>query len=137
MNKRLVYPVSLTVIASGFMLGGTISAEAEGPSDPAPELLPENPNGEKVLFDNSHGQTAGAADWVIDGAFSDFGEALQDEGYEVRELRQEDPISLGDLSAYDVFVMPEANIPLKTSEQQALEQYAEHCLLYTSDAADE
>lgn len=125
MNKRLVYPVSLTVVAGGLILGGATSAEAEGPADPAPELLPENPNGEKVLFDNSHGQTAGAADWVIDGAFSDFGEALQDEGYEVRELRQEDPISLGDLSAYDVFVMPEANIPLKTSEQQALEQYAE------------
>ncbi|WP_022795230.1 endonuclease yhcR [Marinococcus halotolerans] len=125
MNKRLVYSVSLTVVAGGLILGGVTSAEAEVPADPAPELLPDNPNGEKVLFDNSHGQTAGAADWVIDGAFSDFGEALQDEGYEVRELRQEDPISLGDLSAYDVFVMPEANIPLKTSEQQALEQYAE------------
>lgn len=125
MKKRLVYPASLTAVFGGLLLSGAACAEAEGPDDPAPELLPENPNGSSVLFDNSHGQTAGAADWVIDGAFSDFGEALQGEGYEVRELRQEEPLSFDDLSAYDVFVMPEANIPLKTSEQQALEQYAE------------
>ena len=61
-------------------------AKAEGPLDPAPILTPKvvnNNNSKKILFDNTHGQTAGAADWVIDGAFSDFGEALADEGYYV------------------------------------------------------
>lgn len=30
-----------------------------------------------VLFDRSHGQTAGAADWVSDGAFSDYADSIQ------------------------------------------------------------
>lgn len=30
-----------------------------------------------ILFDRSHGQTAGAADWVSDGAFSDYADSIQ------------------------------------------------------------
>ncbi|WP_416151817.1 Ig domain protein group 2 domain protein [Salipaludibacillus sp. HK11] len=97
---------------------------AEGPLDPAPELFPTgSPNGKSVLFDNTHGQTAGAADWVIDGAFSDFAEAVADEGYYVKELRMEGRFTLGDLTNYDVFVIPEANIPFSIHEQQAMEDY--------------
>ncbi|WP_243644440.1 Ig domain protein group 2 domain protein [Paenibacillus pinisoli] len=101
-------------------------AYAEGPSDPAPVLMPiGTSNGKSVLFDNSHGQTAGAADWVIDGAFSAFGSALAAEGYYVKEHRKSGPLTAGDLSGYDVFVIPEANIPFKTSEQQVLADYVE------------
>ncbi|WP_019423919.1 hypothetical protein [Paenibacillus sp. OSY-SE] len=100
------------------------SVLAEGPSDPAPVLQPVGvPNGKTVLFDNAHGQTAGAADWVIDGAFSDFASALAKEGYHVKELRKKEPIALNDLENANVFVIPEANIPFKTSEQQAMAQY--------------
>ncbi|GIO10072.1 hypothetical protein J31TS6_61000 [Brevibacillus reuszeri] len=101
-------------------------AKAEGALDPAPVLTPKivnNNNSKKILFDNTHGQTAGAADWVIDGAFSDFGEALADEGYYVTELRKTTPITLSDLEDYAVFVIGEANIPYKTSEQQAMLDY--------------
>ncbi|MGZ4163573.1 MAG: DNA-binding protein, partial [Tumebacillaceae bacterium] len=41
------------------------TAHAEGPSDPAPYINAKVVNqnaGKKVLFDNTHGQTAGAAD---------------------------------------------------------------------------
>ncbi|MFF2890230.1 Ig domain protein group 2 domain protein [Paenibacillus sp. NPDC057967] len=101
-------------------------AGAEGPSDPAPVLIPVGtPNGKSVLFDNSHGQTAGAADWVIDGAFSAFGSALAAEGYYVKEHRKSSPLTESDLTGYDVFVIPEANIPFKTSEQQVLADYVE------------
>ncbi|WP_053217559.1 DUF5689 domain-containing protein [Virgibacillus senegalensis] len=96
---------------------------------PAPVIEPtvENENNDtKVLFDNTHGQTAGAADWVINGAFSDFGEAIAGEGYYVEELRQTTPITYEDLADYQVFVIPEANIPFKDSEQAAILQFVEN-----------
>ncbi|WP_245855752.1 lamin tail domain-containing protein [Paenibacillus rigui] len=100
---------------------------AEGPSDPAPVIQPAGTaNGKKVLFDNTHGQTAGAADWVIDGGFSDFGNALAGAGYYVKELRKATPITLSDLTGYDVLVIGEANIPYKTSEQTALLNYVQN-----------
>lgn len=106
--------------------GGMTSVLAEGPTDPAPFIQAKVVNdnaGKKVLFDNSHAQTAGAADWVIDGAFSDFGNALANDGYYVKELRKSTPITYDDLKDYDVFVIAEANVPFKQSEQVAMEQY--------------
>ncbi|MCZ8518975.1 MULTISPECIES: DNA-binding protein [Paenibacillus] len=99
---------------------------AEGPADPAPYLNPAGTaNGKKVLFDNTHGQTAGAADWVINGAFSDFAEGIAGAGYSVQELRKTTPITLDDLKAYDVFIVPESNVPYKTTEQAAMLQYVQ------------
>lgn len=104
------------------------SAHAEGPADPAPfinaKVVNENA-GKKILFDNTHAQTAGAADWVIDGGFSDFGNALAADGFYVKELRKSTPITLSDLSDYDAFVIAEPNVPFKQSEQAAMEQYVE------------
>ncbi|MFD2705717.1 endonuclease [Salibacterium lacus] len=100
--------------------------DAEGPDDPAPSINPEDPNGKSVLFDNTHGQTAGQADWVIDGAFSEFAEGIADNGYAVDELRQTEPISIDDLEPYDVFIIPEANIPFKSGEQEAMAEYTEN-----------
>ncbi|WP_430923884.1 DUF5689 domain-containing protein [Paenibacillus xylanexedens] len=107
---------------------GDSSVHAEGPTDPAPFIQAKVVNqnaGKKVLFDNSHGQTAGAADWVIDGGFSDFGNALANDGYYVKELRKTTPFTYDDLKEYNVFVIAEPQIPFKTSEQAALKQYVE------------
>ncbi|MFC4102011.1 lamin tail domain-containing protein [Paenibacillus xanthanilyticus] len=113
-------------VALAALLPFSVPAMAEGPADPAPVIQPAGTaNGKKVLFDNTHGQTAGAADWVIDGGFSDFGNALATGGYYVKELRKAAPITLADLQDYDVFVIPEANIPYKTSEQAAMLQYVQ------------
>lgn len=103
--------------------------------DPAPEIKPAQANGQKVLFDNTHAQTAGAADWVIDGAFSDFGNGLAEKGFYVKELRKKTPITLEDLKGYDVFVLPEANVPYKVSEQNAIEEYVANggAVFYISD----
>ncbi|MBD8497968.1 hypothetical protein IFO66_06565 [Paenibacillus sp. CAU 1523] len=79
----------------------------------------------KVLFDNTHGETAGQADWVIDGGFSDFANGLTNAGFTVNELRKSEPITISDLQGYDVFVLPEPNIPFKKSEQEALLQYVQ------------
>lgn len=103
-------------------------ARAEGPTDPAPFIAAKVVNGnagKKVLFDNTHAQTAGAADWVIDGGFSDFANALAEDGFYVQELRKTTPFTYDDLMDYDVFVVAEPNIPFKTSEQAAMKQYVE------------
>ncbi|WP_246021856.1 OmpL47-type beta-barrel domain-containing protein [Paenibacillus zeisoli] len=89
-----------------------------------------NGQGKKVLFDNAHAQTAGAADWVIDGAFSDFANGLKNDGFTVDSLERQVPYTFGEqavtydkLQNYDVFVIGEANIPYKKSEQDALIQF--------------
>ncbi|MGG1677749.1 Ig domain protein group 2 domain protein [Neobacillus sp. NRS-1170] len=105
----------------------TACASAENALDPAPQLQPVGTaNGKKVLFDNTHGQTAGAADWVLDGGFSDFANALANKGYFAKELRKNTPITYQDLQGYNVFVIGEANIPYKTTEQAAMIQYVQN-----------
>ncbi|SYX83742.1 OB-fold tRNA/helicase-type nucleic acid binding-protein [Paenibacillus alvei] len=126
MLKRKWFKVVLAALIAlpTLSLGAGSSAYAEGPADPAPYITAKGtPNGKKVLFDNTHGQTAGAADWVIDGGFSDFANGIADKGYEVKELRKSTPITYDDLKDYQVFVIGEANIPYKTSEQAAMLQY--------------
>ncbi|MCM2674903.1 hypothetical protein [Alkalicoccobacillus plakortidis] len=67
----------------------------------------------------------GQSDWVIDGAFSDFADALADVGYLVHEHRGADPLTEEDLEDYDVFVIPEAQIPFQTTEQDTIASFAE------------
>ncbi|WP_127529904.1 Ig domain protein group 2 domain protein [Paenibacillus kobensis] len=119
------YLLACAILMSVISIPG--AAFGEGPADPAPVLQPTGTsNGKKVLFDNTHGQTAGAADWVIDGAFSDYAQALAGQGYYVKELRKTTPLTLSDLSGYNVFVIGEANIPYKASEQAAMLQYVQN-----------
>ncbi|MFD0051321.1 OmpL47-type beta-barrel domain-containing protein [Actinomycetes bacterium NPDC127524] len=98
----------------------------------ADNVLPDG-TGKKVLFDNTHGQTSGAADWVIDGGFSDFANGLKAKGFAVSELSRNIPFNYGEqavtfdkLKDYDVFVIGEANIPYKKSEQDAMIQYVQN-----------
>lgn len=123
MRRFLAGVLAAALIMTPFITDGKV--HAEGPADPAPIIHPAKPNGKKILFDNTHGQTAGAADWVIDGGFSDFAEALAGEGYVVKELRKHTPIELSDLIKYDVFIIGEANTPYKKSEQQAMLRYVQ------------
>jgi hypothetical protein len=100
--------------------------QAENYMDAAPYIEPSQANGDSILFDNTHGQTAGAADWVIDGGFSDYANGLADKGYYVKELRKDTEITYADLEGYEVFVIPEANIPYKATEQGAILQYVQN-----------
>ncbi|WP_407809821.1 DNA-binding protein [Staphylococcus aureus] len=76
-----------------------------------------------VLFDRSHGQTAGAADWVSDGAFSDYADSIQKQGYDVKAIDGHSNITEASLKSSKIFVIPEANIPFKESEQAAIVKY--------------
>ncbi|ULT59324.1 Ig domain protein group 2 domain protein [Neobacillus drentensis] len=126
--KRQSFPIFALVL---LLLTSTLYlptlASAENALDPAPQLQPVGTdNGKKILFDNTHGQTAGAADWVLDGGFSDFANALANKGYYAKELRKTTPITYQDLQGYNVLVIGEANIPYKTSEQAAMIQYVQN-----------
>ncbi|MDN8593008.1 DUF6359 domain-containing protein [Paenibacillus sp. 11B] len=113
----------------------TSIALSSGTTNPNPDpgtTLPDG-TGKKVLFDNAHAQTAGAADWVIDGAFSDFANGLRNAGFTVDQLERSIPYTFGEqaitfnkLKDYDVFVIGEANVPFKATEQAALLQYVQN-----------
>jgi len=124
LGSKVIWIVTILFVLLPWGLAG--QASAEGALDPAPEITPAVPNGKSVLFDNAHAQTAGAADWVIDGGFSDFAQAVAAKGYYVKELRKQTPVTYSDLSNYDVFVIPEANVPFKKSEQDAMLQYVQN-----------
>ncbi|WEG11864.1 DUF6359 domain-containing protein [Pullulanibacillus sp. KACC 23026] len=110
-----------------------VSDAGDGDNPPTDPITPlPNGTGKKVLFDNTHGETAGAADWVPDGGFSDFANGLKADGFTVAELDRPMPIdfsqpaiTLDKLEQYDVFVLGEANIPFKASEQEAMKEYVE------------
>ena len=90
----------------------------------------------RILFDNSHLQTAGNADWTITGGFSDFADALKEKGYEVSQWGSDDPrrarhdsdpdITLDILKNYDVLIIPEPNDPFTAQEQRAVLKYIEN-----------
>lgn len=85
------------------------------------ESTATNQTQQTVLFDNSHAQTAGAADWVIDGSFSDNADSMRKQGYQVKELEGESNISEQTLQQAHVLVIPEANNPFKEmSRKQSL-----------------
>ncbi|TMP32041.1 DUF6359 domain-containing protein [Pseudoalteromonas rubra] len=141
----------LTVLGLGvaFALSAT-ALQAATPynwNNTAPVKVPsaQQSNGKTVLFDVSHGGVEGNADWVIDGAFSDFADALVAEGYRVEEYRGVDLNNDGKIRFYDdrnistqaneaiitydaikhadVFVLAETNRPFTLAEQQALETF--------------
>jgi hypothetical protein len=101
----------------------------------------------RVLFDASHGETAGNADWIIStsqpdplaqnasptsetswtGAISAWGVALQKTGrYSLKTLPAGGRITYGDttnaqdLKNYNTFVLPEPNVVLSASEKTAI-----------------
>jgi hypothetical protein len=78
--------------------------------------------GKLIGFDNTHGQTAGMADWVLDGGFSDMACDLAGQGYTVEEIRAY-PLTTTTLNAYDVVIFAEPNIPFTTAEETALQSY--------------
>jgi len=139
------HKLSALLIALGLSVG--VSAQPYQWNSNAVVKLPSevNNNGKTILFDVSHGGVEGNADWVIDGGFSDFADALVEQGYTVKEYRgidlnndglirffddrtpsstqNEAVISYQGIQDADVLVLAESNRPFTLSEQQALEQF--------------
>lgn len=76
----------------------------------------------RILFDAGHAQQAGNADWVIDGAYSDFAESLEEElGCHVESTKEKLRYEL--LSLYKVFIIPEPNRPFENEEIEAIIEF--------------
>ncbi|GAA4833159.1 putative Ig domain-containing protein [Kitasatospora terrestris] len=106
----------------------------------------------RILFDNSKGETAGNADWIIStsqpdplgqnaspgtetswtGAISAWGVALQKTGqYSLKTLPSGSTITYGtggalDLANFDEFVLPEPNIRLSDAEKTAVMKFVQN-----------
>jgi hypothetical protein len=141
--------ISALIVALGLSLSTLPLQAAESYSwnniAPTKTPTPSNNNNKTVLFDVSHGGVEGNADWVIDGAFSDFADALVGQGYTVQEYRgvdlnndgairffddrgasnnqNEAIITYQAISHADVLVLAETNRPFTQAEQHALEQF--------------
>ncbi|MFL0266873.1 Ig-like domain-containing protein [Candidatus Clostridium radicumherbarum] len=136
---NLFLPQKITVAAANYSWNNTV---------PVKYPAPGTNNGKLVLFDNSHGETTGQADWVLDGGFSDFADDLVSHGYTVQEYRGVDKNGDGCIRYYDdrqaanvdtneavitydaiknadVFVMAEVNRPFTAAEHAALKQFVD------------
>ncbi|NTS75680.1 hypothetical protein HR060_02265 [Catenovulum sp. SM1970] len=139
----------ITLVLSVFFTSCLYANQYEWNKDPIVKAPVSGGNGKTVYFDVSHGGTEGNADWVIDGAFSDFADALVAEGYTVVEYRgvdlngngkiewiddyntpanadiNEAIITYDAIAASDVFVLAETNRPFTIAEYAALKQYVD------------
>lgn len=92
--------------------------------------------GIKVLFDFTKSEDAGNADWRIDGAYSNFADALRDEGFIVDSLGTGSGIITEDvLNSYDVFILPEPQNQFTGNERDAIVNFVNNGggLIYIAD----
>jgi len=73
-----------------------------------------------VLFDAGHAQNVGNANWNVNGAYSDFAQALG-RFFEVDQTYHWLTPAL--LERYSVLIIPEPNDPFSSEEQQAILQF--------------
>ncbi|KLO21647.1 DNA-binding protein [Marinitoga sp. 1197] len=78
----------------------------------------------RVLFDNNHGQTAGNADWVINGGYSDFADAAKNLGLKVEEIKEDFNEDI--LNMYKILIIPEPNKPFKDFEVSAILKFVKN-----------
>ena len=105
MNRHVLTAPAVTALLTA--LCASVNAAPYDWNYPAPIKSPgANDNGKVVLFDVSHGGTEGNADWVIDGAFSDFADDLVSAGYTVQEYRGVDKNSDGVIQFVDDYTNP-------------------------------
>lgn len=105
------------------LFAATIFLTACNSADESNTTKLKSDDANEILFDASHGVTAGEADWVIDGGFSTFNDDINKLGFTTASTDYQAEITLKLLKQYKAFIMPEPNIPLKASEQQAIKDY--------------
>ncbi|GEM_PF-2913841 len=80
-------------------------------------LSPSAFAGPLVLFDEGHAQTAGNADWVIGGGFSDFADVFKAAGCTLKGVKSLTPDVLREAA---VVVLPEPNSAYTPTEEKAI-----------------
>ncbi len=126
-KKKLIALVALFVVFTS--LYGLVDASENAQPDMRADEI-------KVLFDFTKSEDAGNADWRIDGAYSDFADALRSEGFTVDSLGTgSGTITSADLSGYDVFVLPEPQNEFTADEKNAIIDFVNNGggLVYIAD----
>ncbi|GAB4270699.1 MAG: hypothetical protein Kow0029_07690 [Candidatus Rifleibacteriota bacterium] len=80
----------------------------------------------RVLYDDKHGQTAGNADWIPSGAYSEMTDMLKANGFIIDTLGEvsDNGLITGELlTNYDGIILAEPNNPYKDSEQAAIVEF--------------
>lgn len=80
----------------------------------------------RVLYDDKHGQTAGNADWIASGAYSDMIDMLKANGFKVENLGDVSDhgiITPALLEKYAGLILAEPNNPYSDSEQEAIVEF--------------
>ncbi len=130
-KKLLILSVFLLlIIANIVVIIGNQNIEHEGKVDTfkASNL--------KVLFDFTKDEDAGNADWRIDGAYSNWADALRSMGMSVDSLGDgQGEITYSDLSPYNVFVLPEPQDEFTDNEKSAIIEFVHNGggLVYIAD----
>lgn len=77
----------------------------------------------RVLFDDTHGQSAGNANWLIEGGYSDLADMLKAQGFALDSLKKVSPdgrMTPGLLAGYRALLVPEPNNQYQQSETDAI-----------------
>jgi hypothetical protein len=150
-SRRALAAALLSIMLGACSLPNATTMPVTAPASTAPAApsgLADTPSGlHRVLFDASHGETSGNADWVISasqpdplgeranprvetdwtGALSAWGVALHKTGrYQLMTLPRDGEISYGertnqlDLANFQVFVVPEPNVRFADAEKTAI-----------------
>jgi hypothetical protein len=82
-----------------------------------------------VLYDDTHGQTAGNADWTINGAYSEMADLLKANGFVIDSLKAVAPdrkITHELLSKYQALILAEPNNPYNAQEMKAIVDFVKN-----------
>jgi hypothetical protein len=88
------------------------------------ELKEINKKENSMIFDESHGQTAGNADWVLDGGYSDLKTIANDLGLNVFSLKEN--INEDILSLFDTFIIVEPNVKYSEEEIKSIKAFIDN-----------
>lgn len=77
-----------------------------------------------VLFDAAHSQKAGNADWVTEGAFSDFGDKVEELGMKFYSEKLKLTKEL--LELFGILILPEPNAPYTQEEISAIIEFVKN-----------
>ena len=83
----------------------------------------------RVLYDDTHAQTAGNADWIPSGAYSEMCDMLEDNGFSVdilSEASTDGKFSIEVLSNYQAIILAEPNNPYTEDEIKAIVEFVKN-----------
>lgn len=81
----------------------------------------------EILYDDTHAQTAGNADWIPEGAYSEMADMLKENGFTITSLSKavgrDGEINADLLKSYQAIILAEPNNPYTDAEKKAIVEF--------------